>query len=254
MSSAMMRRGLGELLEQGQQVLEVGQLLLVHEDVGVVHDALHPLGVGHEVGGEVAAVELHTLDDLVLGVQALGLLDRDDTVLADLAHDLGQDVADGAVSVGADGADLGHLGLVVGRAGLGHQLLDHGLHGGVDAALEVHGVGAGHDELGALAVDALGQHGGGGGAVSGDVVGLGGDLLDHLGAHVLGLVLQLDLLGHGHAVLGDDGGAEALVEHDVAALGTEGGLDGVGELVDAGHQGRAGGLVEVDVLGGHGYS
>jgi hypothetical protein len=41
----------------------------------------------------------------------------------------------------------------------------------------------------------------------------------HLGAHVLELVLKLDFLGDGDAVLGDAGCAERLVEHDVAALG-----------------------------------
>ena len=65
------------------------------------------------------------------------------------------------------------------------ELLDDGLDGLVDAALELHRVGAGGDVLEALAEDRLGEHGGGGGAVAGDVGGLGGDLLHHLGAHVL---------------------------------------------------------------------
>ena len=37
----------------------------------------------------------------------------------------------------------------------------------------------------------------------------GGDLAHHLRAHVLELVLELDLLGDGDAVLGDARGAEA---------------------------------------------
>ena len=41
----------------------------------------------------------------------------------------------------------------------------------------------------------LGEHGRGGGAVAGDVVGLGGDFLDELGAHVLERVVELDFLG-----------------------------------------------------------
>ena len=69
--------------------------------------------------------------------------------------------------------------------------------------------------------DGLGQHGGGGGAVTGDVVGLGGDLLDQLGAHVLEGVVELDLLGDGHAVVGDRRGAELLVQRHVAALGPQ---------------------------------
>ena len=110
-------------------------------------------------------------------------------------------------------------------------------------------VGAGGHVAQALVDEGLGQHGGGGGAVAGDVVGLGGDLLDQLGAHVLEGVLELDLAGDGHAVVGDGGRAELLVEDDVAALGAEGHLDGVGELVDAGLEAAAGGLVELQDLG-----
>jgi hypothetical protein len=65
--------------------------------------------------------------------------------------------------------------------------------------------------LQALDVDRLGEHGRGGGAVAGHVGGLGGDLLDHLRAHVLVLVLELDLLGDGDAVLGDGRGAPGLL-------------------------------------------
>ncbi len=65
------------------------------------------------------------------------------------------------------------------------ELLDDGLDGLVDAALELHRVGAGGDVLEAFAEDRLGQHGRGGGAVAGEVGGLGGDFLHHLRAHVL---------------------------------------------------------------------
>jgi hypothetical protein len=103
----------------------------------------------------------------------------------------------------------------------------------------------------AFAHDRLGQHGGGGGAVAGDVGGLGGDFLDELGAHVLVGVVQFDFLGDGHAVLGHDGRAEGLGEHDVAALGSEGHLHRVGEFVDAALEGFASILVERELLCGH---
>jgi hypothetical protein len=109
--------------------------------------------------------------------------------------------------------------------------LDHGLGGLLDAALEEHRVGAGGHVLQALGDDRLRQHRGGGGAVAGDVVGLGGRFLQKLGAHVLEGVLQLDLLGHGHAVVGDGGRAPLLVQRDVAALGAQRGLHGVGQGV-----------------------
>jgi hypothetical protein len=121
----------------------------------------------------------------------------------------------------------------------------------VDAALEVHRVHAGGDELHAFAHDRLGQHGGGGGAVTGDVGGLGSDFLDHLRAHVLELVLQFDFLGDGDAVLGHGRGAERALEHDVAALRAQGDLDRVGQDVDAGDHALAGGITKFDFFSCH---
>jgi hypothetical protein len=82
----------------------------------------------------------------------------------------------------------------------------------------------------------VGQHGRGRRAVAGDGAGLAGDLLDELHAHVLEGVFQLDVLGDGHAVLGDLGGAPALVEHGVASARPQGAADGVRQLGDARQQ------------------
>ena len=59
------------------------------------------------------------------------------------------------------------------------------------------------------------------------------DFAHHLRAHVLELVGKLDFLRDRHTVLGDARCAEALLDHDVAALGTECDLYGVGEDFDA---------------------
>ena len=88
---------------------------------------------------------------------------------------------------------------------------------GFEATLEAHRVRAGGDVLEAFLDDRLAEDGGGGGAVASDVVGLGGDLLGQLGADVLEGVLEFDVLGDGHTVVGDGGGAELLIENDVAA-------------------------------------
>ena len=117
--------------------------------------------------------------------------------------------------------------------------------------LQIHRVHAGGDRLGAFAHDRLRQHGRGGGAVAGDVVGLGGDFAQHLRAHVLELVLELDLLGDGDAVLGDARSAEALLDHDVAALGAERHLDRIGENVDAAQHAVARVSGKFNVLGSH---
>src|SRR6185503_14983461 len=96
-----------------------------------------------------------------------------------------------------------------------------------------------------------GEHGGGGGAVTGNIGGLGRDLAHHLCAHVLELVLELDFLRDRHAVLGDARGAERLVEHDVAALGAERNLYGIRENVDAAQHAIARVDGEFDVFGSH---
>src|SRR5699024_10618002 len=233
---------------QGQQVLDDADLLVGDQDDGVVQHSLHLVGVGDHIGAQVAAVELHAFHDLAVGLGGgLVLLDGDDAVGGDLLHGLGDQAADLRVAR-RDGA---HAGDVVAVLDLLAVALD-GLHSSGDslahAAADVHGVGAGGHVLHAFGYHGLGQDGGGGGAVAGGVVGLGGDFLHQLGAHVLKRVLQLDLLGDGHAVVGDDGCAVLLVQHDVAALGAQGDLDGVGQRINAGAKCLAGVLALFDLF------
>ncbi len=232
--------GLGHLLQRGQQVADVGDFLVVQQHERVVeHGNLFVLVVD-EVGRQIATVELHAFDDVELVFQALAVFDGDHAFLAHLVHRLSDDLADIRVAVGRDRADLRDFLGVGARLGGLLQLFDQRGDRFVDAALEVHRVHAGGHILHAFAHDGLGQHGGGGGAVTGVVGGLGGDFLDHLRAHVLQLVLQLDFLGHGHTVLGHGGGAERALEHHIAALGAQGRLDSVGENVHAFHHAGAG--------------
>src|SRR4051812_25854831 len=244
-------RGLHHRLEQRQQLLEARQLLFVDQDVGVIHVDAHLVGIGDEVRRDVAAVELHALDDFKLGLQALGLFNRDDAFVADPLHGVGEELADFGVAVGRDGADLGDFLVRGDLLGVLLQLRDDVLDREVDAALQIHRVHAGGDRLGAFLHDRLGENGGGGGAVTGEVRGLRGDFAHHLGAHVLELVFELDLLGDGDAVLGDARRAERLVEDDVAALRAERHLDGVGENVDTAKHLVARVDGEFDFLGSH---
>ena len=175
-------------------------------------------------------IEGEALATLVVNKQRGGL-----KVAAVKAPGFGDLLTDDGVAVGGDDADLGDLVGTGDRLGAGLEILDHPGDGEIDAALQVLRVHSGRDRLHALADDRLGENGGGGGAVAGEVVRLRSDFAQHLRAHILELVLQLDLLGDGDAVLGDPGSAEALVEDDVAALGAEGDLHRVGEDVDAAH-------------------
>ena len=158
---------------------------------------------------------------------------RDHALVADLLHRVGDHLADRLVAVRGDRADLRDFRRFLDLLRALGDVLDGLGDREIDAALQVHRVHAGRDQLGAFAHDRRGQNRGGRGAVAGGVIGLRGDLAHHLRAHVLELVLELDLLGDGDAVLGDAGSAERLVEDDVAALRAQRHLDGVGENVDA---------------------
>ncbi len=197
---------------QDQRLVELGALALLIVD---------------EVRREIAAIELHAFDHFELVLEARTFFNRDHAFLADLRHGVGNRLADALVGVRGNRADLRNRLRVL--AGLGELLQLFGGRGDglVDAALQVHRVDARGDGLEAFADDGLREHGRGGGAVAGFVGGVGSDFLHHLRAHVLELVLEFDFLRDGDTVLGDGGGAEALVEHGVAALGTQRDFDGI---------------------------
>ena len=208
-----------DLLEDGLDVLEGADLLLVEQHVGVLEFALLGVGVGHEVRGEVSLVELHAFDDLEGGLDGAGFFHGDGAVLADLVHGVGDDFTDAGFPVGGHGGHL--LDLVL----TGHLLGDLGelCHGGVHSflhtTLDVNGAGTGGHAAETFAVDGLGKHGRGGGTVTGHVAGLAGGFANHLGTHVFVRALELDLFGHSHTVLGGGGGAEFLVDEDVTTFG-----------------------------------
>src|SRR5262249_26673120 len=156
--------------------LEGADLLFVDEDVGVVELAGDRFGVGDEVRREVPAVELHPLNDFHLGVVRLALFDGDDAVHAHFFHRVGDVLADFLVVVARDAGDLGDALAVLGVDLLGDllELLDDALHALLDAADDRHRIVPGRNGAEPFAEDELGQDGGGGGAVPGDVGRLGG--------------------------------------------------------------------------------
>ena len=196
--------GLGGLLEHGEELRHARHLALDEQDAGVLEDSLHALGVRDEVGRDVALVELHALGELQAHLGDAGLLDRDDAVLADLVEGVRNERADLGV-LGGDGGDLGDLFAALHLAGGGRERVVHGGDRCVDALLQGHRVGTGCDLAQALLDHGLSENGRRGGAVAGNIVGLGGDLLDELSAEVLVGVLKLNLAGDGHAVVGDRG-------------------------------------------------
>ncbi len=166
-------------------------------------------------------------------LRALGLLDRDHTLLVHLLHRLGDQTADVLVVVGRNGGYL--LDLRVVRAHLlrllAQRLYDRS-HGLVDTALQIHRVGTCRYVLQTDTDDGLCQYRGGRRAVTGIVVGLRGYLLDHLGTHVCKRILQLYLLGYRYTILRDVRSTEFLVDDHIATLRAERHLHGVRQGID----------------------
>ena len=242
---------LNHLLQKRNHRLQRRELLLVQQDNNVFQFGGHLVGIGHEVRRQVAAVELHAFDDIGLGLEAFVLFYGDDTLVADFLHCVGDLTTDFRFAVGRDGADLRDFVAVGHVTGGGLDGLDDLGSGQIDTALQVHRVHARCDRLHAFLDDGLGQNRRGGGAVTGFVIGAGSDFLDHLRAHVLELVLKLDLFGDRHTVLGDAGGTERLVQNHVTTLGAQRDLDSVGQDVDAFQNTIAGIGVEFHVLSSH---
>src|SRR5471032_3132356 len=222
-----------DLFQYRQQVTDVGDFLVAQQDEWIVQDGDLLLLVVDEVWRQVAAVKLHTFNDVQLVVQRFAVFDGDDAFLADFFHRFSDTLADRVVGVGRDRADLGDFFGGGAWTSDFRQLFDGGSDCLVDAALQVHRVHAGGHELHAFAHDGLGQHGGGGGAVAGVVAGAGSNFLDHLRAHVLQLVFQFDFFRNRHTILGDGRGAERALQHHVAAFRAQRDFNCVGEDVDA---------------------
>ena len=153
------------------------------------------------MGRDIAAVELHALDEFEFGFERRPVLDSDHAVIADPLHGVGEAAADLPVAVGRDGADLRNLDVRGDLRGVVFEFRDDGFDREIDAALQVHGIHAGGHRLGALPDDRMREHDGGGRAVAGLIGGFCCDLAHHLGAHVLELVVEFDFPGDGHAIL-----------------------------------------------------
>ena len=125
-------------------------------------------------------------------------------------------------------------------------------HGPIHAAAQAHRIGPGGDVAQAFAGQGLGQHRGGGGAITGLVLGFGGHLQQQLGADVFEGVFELDLLGNGDAIVDHIGGAEFLLQHHIATLGTKGDLDRIGQGIHPALEGGTGRIGEANQLGHRG--
>ena len=238
---------IGHSLENRENVLDRGDLHVGDHDERIFEIGRHFLAVGDHVGTDVSLVVLKALGEDELVFARLALVDGDDPVLADLVHRIGDEVAD-FLAAGRNGRN--RFDVSVGRDGLAdlEEFLGDGLASLFHASADEDRVGALLDGVDAAMDHALGKDGRGRRAVTGFFVGLVGDFVDELGAHVLDRVLKLDFAGDRNPVFANRRRAIALVEGHVAAFRPEGQFDGIGKFVDAGDHLVAGGLAKIDVL------
>ncbi len=222
---------LHHLLQERDHVLDVADLAVVNENVGVVKACFHPLWIGHHVGAHIALVELESFDHLKGSPNGLAVLHGNYTVFANFLHSFGDEFSDGLV-VGGNSRYLGDLLPLLDGDGKLLEFIHDEVDGLLYAVAHEHAVCSCGYVLHALEDDRAGENRRRGGTVTGYVVGFGSYFLYELCAHVLEGILELDLLRYSDAVVCNRGRTEFLFQHHVTALGTKGPTYRVCHLVD----------------------
>ncbi len=213
---------LHHFLQQRHNILRSGDFLVIDQDVRFRDDGFHVLGVGHEVGRNITAVELHTFNVLGLELEALGFFDGDDAVFTHFVHHFSDQGTNGGV-LGRNGCNVANFFFGGDFNRLFADFFRNGFGGDFDTAFEQHRVGASGQGLQTFGHDGMRQNSGGGGAVAGDIVGLGRSFFEELSAHIFKRVLKFNFFCNGHAIVGDGGGTEFAIQGYVAAFRAQGG-------------------------------
>ncbi len=243
--------GFGNSFQNRQQLTDVGNFLVNQQQQRLFQLSHHGVRLVDEVRRQVAAVKLHPFNNSQFVFQTGAFFNGNYTFFANLFHRVGDDVTNGAVRVGRNGTYLGN-GLGVGTwLGLLFELLNNGTRSTINATLQIHRVHAGGNRLQTFIDDSLSQNGSSGCAISGFVVGLGGNILDQLGAHILETVFQFDFFGNRNAILGDDRSTKAALQYHIAALWTKGSLYRISQGVDTSEHFFTAGIAELNFFSSH---
>jgi hypothetical protein len=165
-------------------------------------------------------------------LHGLGLFDGNDTILANLVHHIRDQIANLFIR-GRIGRDMTNIFLGVNFDRHLAEFFDNRLSRHLNAMLDKHWVVASFQGLEAFVHDGMSEHSGSGGAITGDVVGLGCGFLEQLGAHILKWVFKFDLLRDRNAVMRDHRRTELAVHSHVTALGPEGCANRIGNDIHA---------------------
>ena len=216
-------------------VVDQGDLPVGNEYVRIAHNGFHLVRIRYHVRGNVATVELHAFYGFQRSFHGLGFFYGDHAVITHFFHGIGNQAADFFIT-GRNGSNLCFFFLGADSLGRLLQFIHQSIGSFLDALLQDHGVGTGHHVLHAFMHNGLGQHRSGGGTIAGDVIGLGGNFTDQGSAHVFKWIFQFNVLGNGHAIIGDGGRTEFLFQDNVTAFGPQCYFYGISQFIDAAFQ------------------
>ena len=206
--------------------------------------AIHLCRTVDEIRRHESLVELHAVDQSNRCLSGLSFFDCDHTILADFLQGLGQEIANRAVVISADGTDLGYFFRPLHLFADLHQTTHGSSNSLFNAATHSHWVAAGHYVSRTFTKDSPCEDCGGCRAVSSDVGGLGRNLIDEFGTHVFKRILQINLFAHCHAVLCDSRATERLVDDDIATCRSHSHSHGTGQFLNTLEQFGTGVVIE----------
>ena len=209
--------GLDHFFEDREHFLDRSNLAVRNEDVRFAHDSFHFIRVRNHVRGNVAAIELHAFDDGELRAHGLRFFNGDNAVFADFFHSVCNKAADFFVT-GRDRSYLSDGSFVGNSDGTFLDFFNEFVDSFFNTAFEDHRVSTGSYVAHAFLDHGLSKDGSSRRAVTGYVIGLGGDFFDELSAHVFEGIFEVDIAGDGNTIVGDGRSTEFLVENDVAAF------------------------------------
>ena len=214
---------------------------------GVIQLTHQILRIGHKIRREKSSVELHTINHIDVGLDALTFFNRDHAVFTDFIEGVSHDLADFDIVVGTDRCDTNNVFLVIGVNRLAQlsQCFINSFNSYLDTAVDRHRVSTRGDITKRSFENRFGQDSRGGRPVTGNVGRFAGCFFNERTAEIFSFITELYLFSYRHPILGHRRTAPAFIQQNISASGTKSRFDSVGKFPDTLEKG----FTSVDIKG-----